>query len=58
MGASITGYEVQEDEACTANIYPLNSHLITLTFDTTFDRSVPFIHSVSPTSDSSERVSW
>jgi hypothetical protein len=37
---------------------PLSSHLITLTFDTTFDLSVPLIHNVSPTSDPSERVSW
>jgi hypothetical protein len=64
LGASVTGYEGHEDEACithrkpSPNFYPLNSHLITLTVNATLDRSVPFIHSVSPTSDPSKQISW
>jgi hypothetical protein len=64
LGASVTGYEVREDEACithrkhSPNIYPLNSHLIALAVDANLDRSVPFIHSVSPTSDSNRQISW
>jgi hypothetical protein len=47
------GYEAHEDDACithrnqSPDFYPLNSHLITLTLDTTFNRSVPCTHSVS-----------
>jgi hypothetical protein len=64
LGASVTGNKVHEDEACTThrkhstNFYPLNSHLITLTVDATSDRSVPFIHSASPTSDPNKQISW
>jgi hypothetical protein len=64
LGASVTGYEVHEDEACIThrkhgpNFYPLNSHLITLTVDATSDRSVPSIHSASPTSDPNKPISW
>jgi hypothetical protein len=41
-----------------SNFYPLNSHLIALTVDASFDGSVPFIHSASPTSDSNRQISW
>jgi hypothetical protein len=64
LGASVTGYEVHEDEACithrkqSPNFYPLNSHLITLTVDATSDRSVPSIHSAFPTSDPNKQISW
>ena len=57
LGASVTGYEVHEDEACithhkhSPNFYPLNFHLITLTVDATSDRSVPSIDSAFPKSD-------
>jgi hypothetical protein len=64
LGASVKGYEVHEDKACithgkqSPNLYPLNSHLITLTLDATFDRSVSFIRNVSSTSDPNKQISW
>jgi hypothetical protein len=64
MGASVTGYEVHEDKACVAhcehspNFYALNCHPITFTFDATFDRLLPVIHSVSPTPDPNKQISW
>jgi hypothetical protein len=64
LGASVTGHEVHEDEACithrkhSPNFYPLNSHLITLTVDATSDRSVPSIHSVPPISGRNKQISW
>jgi hypothetical protein len=53
LGASVTGYEVHEDEACithrkqSPNFYPFNFHLITLKFDATFDRSLLHSHRVA-----------
>jgi hypothetical protein len=64
LGASVKGYEVHEDKACVThskqspNFYRLNSRLITLTLDATFDRSVSFIRSVSSTPDPNKQVSW
>jgi hypothetical protein len=64
FGASVKGYEAHEDKACithrkqSPNFYRLNRHLITLTLDATFDRSVPVIHSVSPTLDPNKQISW
>jgi hypothetical protein len=40
------------------NFYPLNCHLIALTIDATFDRSVPVIRSVCPTPDRNKQISW
>jgi hypothetical protein len=62
LGASVTWYEVHEDEAYithrkqSPNFHPFNFHLITLKFDATFDRSLPFIHTVSPTSDPNRQI--
>jgi hypothetical protein len=64
LGASVTGYEVHEDEAFithrkqSPNFYPLNSHLIALTVDANLDRSAPFIHSASPISDPGKQICW
>jgi hypothetical protein len=40
------------------DFYPLNSNLIILTLDTTFNRSVPCIHSVYPNSDPNKHIYW
>jgi hypothetical protein len=64
LGASVTSYEVHEDEACithrkqSPNFDPLNSHLIALTVDATSDRSVPSIHGEFPKSDPNKQISW
>jgi hypothetical protein len=64
LGALVKGYEVHEDKACithrkqSPNFYPLNSHLITLALDAIFNRSLPCIHSVSPTPDLNKQISW
>jgi hypothetical protein len=42
--------------AQSPNVYSLDSHLITLTFEATFDYSVSFIHNVSPTSDLNRHI--
>jgi hypothetical protein len=64
LSASVKGYEVHEDKACithrkrSPNFYPLNCHLIKLALDAIFNRSLPFIHSVSPTPDLNKQISW